>query len=72
MSEEQNGQPVRKRNMKVYYGYYCNRYSNVRHPVIRLKGHYLNTFGGFAVGDSLEVSVTKGEIIIKKVAEKPP
>lgn len=67
MSEEQNVQPCKKQKMKVYYGHYCNRYSNVRHPVIRLKGNYLSTLGGFAVGDYLEVSVTKGEIIIKKI-----
>lgn len=66
MSEEQEPITIR-RNMKVYYGHYCNRYNNVRHPVIRLKGHYLSIFGGFKVGDAVEVSITKGEITIKKV-----
>lgn len=70
MSEEQNDQLTQRRNMKVYYGHYSNRYNIVRHPVIRLKGHYLSVLGDFKVGDTVQVSITKGEITIKKVIIK--
>lgn len=72
MNGEQNDPITIKRNMKVHYGHYSNRYNNVRHPLIRLKGHYLSVFGGFKAGDAVEVSITQGEITIKKVGNVRP
>lgn len=65
MNQEEN----RKRNHKVFYGFYDNRWTDNLHPVIRLRGKYLSKFG-FNVGDAIEVLVDMGQITIKKV--KPP
>jgi hypothetical protein len=53
-----------KRQLKVCYGY--NSGSNKPHPLINLGGHYLKKFG-FNVGDFVELTIEKGQIVIKKV-----
>jgi antitoxin component of MazEF toxin-antitoxin module len=54
----------------VFYGFYDNRWTENRHPVIRLRGKYLRAYG-FDVGDAIEVSVDTGQITIRK-KNKPP
>ena len=63
---ENNDNSTLKRNMKVYYGHYDNRYSITRHPVIRLRGNYLTAFG-FNVGDTITVDIDVGQITIRKI-----
>ena len=53
-----------KRKYKVYYGNYT--YTNERHPLIRLKGKYLNDLN-FKIGDTVEVMFEDGKIVITKV-----
>ncbi len=53
-----------KRTYKVYYGNYT--YTNERHPLIRLKGKYLNDLN-FKIGDELEITFEKKRIVIEKV-----
>lgn len=61
---------VRTRNLKVSYGHY--RYTGgFFHPLIRLHGKYLLQFG-FNVGDMIEVSMSAGQITIKKVSKDVP
>ncbi|MBI1805643.1 MAG: type I addiction module toxin, SymE family [Ignavibacteria bacterium] len=50
---------------KVYYGYY-DREFQAPHPLIRLRGKYLEDFG-FAIGDKIEVDFQPHCIIITKV-----
>jgi len=50
---------------KVYYAYYDHEYGPP-HPVIRLGGKYLETFD-FKVGDSIDVKLDFGCIVITKV-----
>lgn len=52
--------------LKVYYGYTG---SNVKRPYIRLCGKYL-TGKDFAVGDTIEVLLESGKIVIQKVNNK--
>lgn len=52
---------------KVYYGHYDYEVASP-HPVIRLRGKYLETFG-FKVGDTIEVDLQEGCIMIKKVCK---
>ena len=56
------------RTLKVYYGYHGRPYA--QHPVIRIKGKYLTALD-FKIGDTVEVSLEKGRIVItnKKVKE---
>jgi hypothetical protein len=58
--------PQPKRTLKVCYGFHWK--SNKKHPVINLGGHYLAQFD-FKVGDMVEVSIEKGQIVISKVAQ---
>ena len=62
MSEE-NGNG-KKRLYKVYYGNYA--YTNERHPLIRLKGKYLNELN-FKIGDVIEITFEDNRIVIEKV-----
>jgi len=55
------------RRRKVYYAYYDHEYGPP-HPVIRLGGKYLERFD-FKVGDSIDVKLDVGCIIITKVRE---
>ena len=53
------------RRLKVYYGtYQSNSYS--RYPVIHIVGKYLKAFG-FKTGDAVELTLSEGQIVIKKV-----
>jgi hypothetical protein len=63
MSEE-NSNGSSKRYYKVYYGNYT--YTNERHPLIRLKGKYLNELN-FKIGDVIEITFEDNRIIIEKV-----
>lgn len=55
-----------KRKLKVCYGYHgC---SNRQHPVINLGGHYLKEFG-FHVGDFVELTIEKEQIVIRKTIQ---
>ncbi|MCI0706098.1 MAG: type I toxin-antitoxin system SymE family toxin [Ignavibacteriae bacterium] len=62
---EKNGKYKRLR--KVYYGHY-DREFGPPHPMIRLRGRYLETYG-FKVGDRINVRLDEGCIIITKVSE---
>lgn len=53
-----------KRTYKVYYGNYP--YTNERHPLIRLKGKYLNELN-FKIGDVLEITFERKRIVIEKL-----
>jgi hypothetical protein len=52
------------RRLKVYYGHHSN--SNKPHPYIRLAGKYLTLFD-FKIGDSVEVTMNEGSIVISKL-----
>ncbi|MBS1618438.1 MAG: SymE family type I addiction module toxin [Bacteroidetes bacterium] len=52
--------------LKVCYAYY--RKARKRHPIINLEGFYLEKFG-FSIGDSVELIVEPGKIMIIKVAQ---
>jgi hypothetical protein len=52
------------RLQKVYYSYYDFE-SGLPHPLIRLKGKYLESYG-FKVGDRIEVQLDVGRITIHK------
>jgi hypothetical protein len=54
-----------RRIRKVYYAFYDHAYGPP-HPVIRLGGRYLERFG-FKVGDSIDVRLDLGCIVITKV-----
>jgi hypothetical protein len=64
MSTEENANGSSKRYYKVYYGNYT--YTNERHPLIRLKGKYLNDLN-FKIGDVIEITFEDNRIIIEKV-----
>ncbi|HKR03958.1 MAG TPA: SymE family type I addiction module toxin [Bacteroidia bacterium] len=64
MSTEENSSNSSKRFYKVYYGNYT--YTNERHPLIRLKGKYLNDLN-FKIGDVIEITFEDNRIIIEKV-----
>jgi hypothetical protein len=64
MSAEENTNGSSKRFYKVYYGNYT--YTNERHPLIRLKGKYLNDLN-FKIGDVIEITFEDNRIIIEKV-----
>jgi hypothetical protein len=53
------------RRRKVYYAFYDHE-GGRPHPVIRLGGKYLEAFG-FKVGDSIDVTLDFGRIVITKV-----
>jgi hypothetical protein len=55
----------KRRLRKVYYAYYDHEYGPP-HPVIRLGGKYLERFD-FKVGDSIDVRLHFGCIVITKV-----
>jgi hypothetical protein len=57
---------IPKRRLKVCYGYHSC--SNRKHPIINLGGHYLRQFG-FDVGDMVELTLVKGQIVIQKVQQ---
>jgi hypothetical protein len=50
---------------KVYCGHYDYEL-NHPHPLIRLKGKYLESYG-FAIGNTIEVNFEPHRITIKKV-----
>jgi hypothetical protein len=54
---------ISKRRLKICYRQYNK--SRKRHPVINLRGHYLEKFG-FTVGGYVDLSVTNNMIIITK------
>ena len=54
-----------KRKLKVCYGFHYQ--SNKKHPLINLAGHYLSQFD-FHVGDFVEVTIDRGQIVIRKVS----
>ena len=56
-----------RRFRKVYYAYYDYEYGPP-HPVIRLGGKYLERFD-FKVGDSIDVRLDFGRIVITKVRD---
>ena len=64
MSSEDNSNGSVKRFYKVYYGHYTH--SNERHPLIRLKGKYLNDLN-FKIGDVIEITFEDNRIVIQKV-----
>jgi hypothetical protein len=64
MSTEENSNGSSKRYYKVYYGNYT--YTNERHPLIRLKGKYLNDIN-FNIGDVIEITFEDNRIVIEKV-----
>jgi hypothetical protein len=66
MNEENENSPL-KRNMKVYYEHYDNSF--IPHPLIRLRGKYLQKFG-FNVGDTIAVDVDVGQITIRKIRQE--
>lgn len=55
-----------KKTKKIYYGYY-NSYDSTPHPVIRIEGKYLESFG-FLIGESINVVIDKEQILIKKIS----
>ena len=57
----------KRRLRKVYYAYYDHEYGPP-HPVIRLGGKYLERFD-FKVGDSIDVRLDFGRIVITKVRD---
>lgn len=58
----------RRRKQKIYYGHYPNYNGGKFYPVIRIGGIFLRSFG-FEINDSVEVTVSEGQIVITKVAE---
>ncbi|MBS1619125.1 MAG: SymE family type I addiction module toxin [Bacteroidetes bacterium] len=56
------------RSLKICYGYYPKVRN--RHPVLRIKGHYLSAFG-FNIGDVVELYITQNKITIRKKQLKP-
>jgi len=65
MSTDGNCNGSSKRLYKVYYGNYT--YTNERHPLIRLKGKYLNDLN-FKIGDVIEITFEDNRILIEKVS----
>jgi hypothetical protein len=64
MSMEDKSNNSVKRMYKVYYGNYT--YTNERHPLIRLKGKYLNDLN-FKIGDVIEITFEDNRIVIEKL-----
>jgi len=64
MSTEEDSNGSIKKLYKVYYGNYT--YTNELHPMIRLKGKYLNELN-FKIGDVIEITFEDNRIIIEKV-----
>lgn len=56
------------RRLKICYAYYPK--ARRKHPMLRLKGHYLSKFG-FHVGDTVEIHITQNQITIQKKQVKP-
>jgi len=57
---------VRKSVQKVYRGYHKRRgYAYIPHPIVRIGGSYLSQFD-FEIGDTIEVLIEKGRIVISK------
>ncbi|MBA4406577.1 hypothetical protein C0389_04825 [bacterium] len=56
------------RTRKIYYGYYGNGCVSP-HPVIRLEGKYLESFG-FMIGENITVKIDTTQIIITKILNK--
>lgn len=51
------------RKLKICYSHYQK--SRRRHPVINLKGHYLEKFG-FTVGGYVDLTVSQDKIVIQR------
>jgi len=66
-TEENNNNvcEVKTRKLKVYYAAYQNT-PHSHHPFIRVAGKYLLDFG-FKIGDTLELTLSTGQIVIRKV-----
>jgi len=60
---------TRRRKQKIYYGHYRNYNGGRFYPVIRVGGIFLRDFG-FDIDDSIEVSITMGQINIRKVPKE--
>ena len=61
---ESNG--IRKLR-KVQYAFYEDKAAKP-HPLIRIAGKYLERFG-FRIGDTVEVEIANGRIMVRKLAE---
>jgi hypothetical protein len=57
---------VKKRFMKVYQGRHSNSFKP--QPLIRLCGNYLRK-QDFKIGDVIEVTITKEQIVITKLPQ---
>jgi hypothetical protein len=53
----------RTRKLKVYYGHHGNY---KQHPVIRLGGNYLASWG-FKIGDVVELTFEENRLVITKL-----
>jgi hypothetical protein len=71
LSTDQVRKPRRMpRLRKVYYAHYDHEL-RAPHPVIRLAGKYLTSYG-FAIGDSIDVELKPHQIIITKLIQSLP